>query len=88
MMATQDIKAIPAIIDLFCLRQHGVCSTKQSQTVPLHVGHHYLPTQSVISTLQKVKARGIETTIDEQNKSPYGLMVSAIQFIVRSLWME
>ena len=31
-------------------------SIKQSQTVPLHVGYQYLPTQSVISTLQKVKA--------------------------------
>jgi hypothetical protein len=41
-------------------------SIKQSQTVPLLVGYQYLPTQSVISTLKKVKMRGIKTTIDQQ----------------------
>ena len=66
MMATGDDKAILAIVDLFRLRRNGMYSIKQSQTVPLHVGYQYLPTQSVISTLQKVKVRGIENTIDQQ----------------------
>jgi hypothetical protein len=57
MMATSDDKAIPAIIDLFRLRRNGMYSIKQSQTVPLHVGCQYLPTQSAISTLQMVSMR-------------------------------
>jgi hypothetical protein len=65
MMATSDDKAILAIVDLFRLRQNGMYSIKQSQTVPLHVVYQY-PTQSEISTLQKVKVRGIENTIDQQ----------------------
>ena len=66
MMATGDDKAILAIVDLFRLRRNGMYSIIQSQTVPLHVGYQYLPTQSVIITLQKVKVRGIENTIDQQ----------------------
>jgi hypothetical protein len=37
-------------------------STKQSLTVPVRVGYQYLPTQTVISTLQKVKVRGASKT--------------------------
>jgi hypothetical protein len=65
-MATKDNKTIPAIINLFRLRQNIMDSTKQSLTVPVRVGYQYLPTQTVISTLQKVKVRGIENTIDQQ----------------------
>ena len=50
-----DAGAIPAIIDFFHLRRNIMYSIKQSPTVPLHVGYQYLPTQSVISTLKKVK---------------------------------
>ena len=35
---------------------------KQSLTVPVCVGYQYLPTQTVISTLQKVKVRGASKT--------------------------
>ena len=38
MMATRDIKAILAIIDLFHILDEILDSTKQSQTVSLHVG--------------------------------------------------
>ena len=67
MMSIGDNKAIPAIIDLFRLRRNIMDSVKQSQTIPLLVGYQYLPTQSVISMLEKVKVRGIETTIHQQN---------------------
>ncbi len=50
-------------VDLFRLRQNGMFSIKQSQTVPLHVGYQYLPTQSVISTLQKLKTQSINKKI-------------------------